>query len=108
MFKKILVPLDGSAVAEAILPQVTELARVHDAELVLLRVALAHEFPGSDPIEAQVRAVGEAEKYLEALRQELEGRGPRGGTPLAARNAQKAGTGPRASNAGGWETRVTR
>jgi nucleotide-binding universal stress UspA family protein len=75
--KKILEPLGGSAVAEAILPQVTELARVHDAELVLLRVALAHEFPGSDPIEAQVRAVGEAEKYLEALELELQGRGLR-------------------------------
>ncbi len=77
MFKQILVPLDGSALAEAILPQVTELARVHDAELVLLRVALAHAFPGADPTEAQLQAVRESEKYLEEVEKELKARGLR-------------------------------
>ena len=75
MFKKILVPLDGSALAEAILPQVTELARVHNAELVVLRVALAHAFPGADPTEAQLQAVRESEKYLEGVEQGLKGGG---------------------------------
>ncbi len=77
MFKKILVPLDGSAVAEAILPQVTELARVHDAEMVVLRVALAHSFPGADPTEAQLHVVQESEKYLEEVEQGLKGGGLR-------------------------------
>lgn len=77
MFKKILVPLDGSALAEAILPQVTELVRVHDAELVILRVALAHGFPGADPTEAQLHAVRESEKYLEEVEKGLKGRGLR-------------------------------
>jgi nucleotide-binding universal stress UspA family protein len=77
MFKKILVPLDGSALAEAILPQVTELARVHGAELVILRVALAHAFPGADPTEAQLQAVRESEKYLEGVEQSLKGGGLR-------------------------------
>ena len=48
MFRRILVPLDGSALAEAILPQVEELAGLHGAEVVLLRVGLAHSFPGSE------------------------------------------------------------
>jgi len=77
MFKKILVPLDGSALAEAILPQVTELARVPDAELVILRVALAHAFPGADPTEAQLQAVRESEKYLEEVGKGLKGAGLR-------------------------------
>ena len=74
MYKKILVPLDGSALAEAILPHVTEVARIHNAEVVLLRVALAHAFPGVDPTEGQVEAVREAEKYLEAMEKEQKER----------------------------------
>ncbi len=75
MFKKILVPLDGSALAEAIVPQVTELVRLHGAELVILRVALAHGFPGVDPTEAQLQAVRESEKYLEGVEKDLKARG---------------------------------
>ncbi len=67
MFKKILVPLDGSTLAEAILPQVTELAKSLGAEVLLLRVAIAHVFPGVDPTEEEVRVVREAEEYVEAL-----------------------------------------
>ena len=57
MFRCILVPLDGSALAEAILSQVEELAGLHGSEVVLLRVGLAHSFPGSDPTQGQVQAV---------------------------------------------------
>lgn len=71
MFARILVPLDGSALAEAILPQVTELATLHGAEVVLLRVALAHTFPGTNQTEAQVQAVQEAEAYLAGVLQSL-------------------------------------
>jgi nucleotide-binding universal stress UspA family protein len=38
MFRKILVPLDGSQLAESILPHVITLARCADGEVVLLRV----------------------------------------------------------------------
>lgn len=38
MFKKILVPLDGSELSEAILPHVSKLAKSVGAEVVLLRV----------------------------------------------------------------------
>jgi nucleotide-binding universal stress UspA family protein len=77
MFRKILVPLDGSALAEAILPQVTELAKNVGAELLLLRVAIAHVFPGVDPTEEEVRVVREAEEYVEALADKLAKKGAR-------------------------------
>ena len=64
MFKKILVPLDGSKLAEGILPQVEQLAKIHGSEVTLLRVALEHIFEGTDPIEYQVKMVREAENYL--------------------------------------------
>ncbi len=75
MFKRILVPLDGSPAAEAILPQATELARLTGAELVLLRVALPDEFPGDLLAEAQRRTVRDAEIYLHALEQRLKEEG---------------------------------
>lgn len=37
-FRRILVPLDGSALAASILPRVEDFAAIHDAEVVLLRV----------------------------------------------------------------------
>ena len=77
MFRKILVPLDGSALAEAILPRVTELAKDLGAELLLLRVAIAHVFPGVDPTQEEVRVVREAEEYVEALADKLAGKGAR-------------------------------
>ncbi len=77
MFSRILVPLDGSPLAEAILPEVMELAALHGAEVMLLRVALTHAFPGVNQTDAQVRAVEEAEGYLAGVRQRLEARGIR-------------------------------
>ncbi len=38
MYKKILVPLDGSELAEAVLPHVKALAKSEGAEIVILRV----------------------------------------------------------------------
>jgi len=75
VLSRILVPLDGSPLAEAVMPQVAELAAVRKAEVVLLRVALAHAFPGADPVEAQVRAVDEAESYLGKLESDLVAQG---------------------------------
>ncbi len=39
MYKKILVALDNSPTDQAMLPHITELARVHGSELLLLHVA---------------------------------------------------------------------
>ena len=53
MFKKILVPLDGSELAAGILPQVAELAQKFQAELTLLHVC-----PGEEPEVAAAAAPG--------------------------------------------------
>jgi nucleotide-binding universal stress UspA family protein len=60
----ILVPLDGSELAETALPRAIDLARTAGARLLLLRAAEAHTPPGLDPAEAQIRVVEEAEGYL--------------------------------------------
>ncbi len=49
MFKKILVPLDGSELAEAVLPQVRSIAQCTGAEIVLLRVATAPTYEYATP-----------------------------------------------------------
>ena len=80
MFKRILVPLDGSDLAEKILPKAKELADKYQAELILLRVfepeqALASPVSSFDTYhlvvsvkEAKVRA----RKYLEELKKGLK------------------------------------
>ena len=77
MYQCILVPLDGSTLAEGILPHVQELAKSLAAELVLLRVAFTHVFPGYDPTQAQVTTVQEAEDYVSGLAKRLQGEGVR-------------------------------
>lgn len=72
MFKRILVPLDGSPLSEAILPQVVELTHALGAEVTLLRVGQAHAFPGVDPkylVDEEVRVMQEAEAYLAIVAQ---------------------------------------
>lgn len=66
--KTILVPLDGSVLAEAALTPAIDLARERGAKLVLLRATEAHGSPLSDPTEAQVTAVRRAEEYLAGAR----------------------------------------
>ena len=75
-FAKILIPLDGSRVAEAALPKAEELVKGHPAAtLILLRAAEAAVFPGVDPVDAQVAVVHEAEEYLETVAQRLRASG---------------------------------
>ncbi len=78
MFKKILVPLDGSRLSEAILPHVSQLAKSSGAEVVLLRVATvqvqAMSYPGVYPLPPYALAPAperdlhaEAEGYLQRV-----------------------------------------
>ena len=60
----ILVPLDGSPLAEGALPRAAEIAGASGARVILLRAAHAHAYPGADPIEAQVAVIRDAEHYL--------------------------------------------
>lgn len=72
--ERILVPLDGSALSEAIVPIAEALARDHDAELLLLRAVPTRTGRGSDPTEPEVN-VGEAERYLARIAAQLHARG---------------------------------
>jgi nucleotide-binding universal stress UspA family protein len=66
--RTLLVPLDGSPLAETALGPALELAAANpDATLVLMRAAEATTLPGRSPIEDQVRVVREAEQYLDAV-----------------------------------------
>jgi nucleotide-binding universal stress UspA family protein len=73
---KIMVPLDGSDLAESALVDAFDLA-TRDGVVILMRATEAHVLPGCDPILAQIEAVAEAEKYLAALTAGLEQRGIR-------------------------------
>jgi nucleotide-binding universal stress UspA family protein len=72
--KRILVPLDGSALAEAAIAKATEVAG-DGCTLMLLRAAEAHTLPGVDPTEAQVEVVRDAEEYLAAVATRLKEQG---------------------------------
>lgn len=73
--KRLLVPLDGSPLAESILPVVEEWAKEDKAEVFLLRAVLVRHLPGCEDAEAQARAVGEGEDYLKGIADRLERRG---------------------------------
>jgi nucleotide-binding universal stress UspA family protein len=60
---KIMVPLDGSRLAEVALPEAFEFGR-RGATLLLLRAAEASRLPAADPTESQVAIIREAEGYL--------------------------------------------
>ncbi len=75
-FKKILVPLDGSSVAEGALRRTIGLAK-EGARVILLRAAEAHTLPMADAAEAQVEVVREAEEYLAGVKARLEKAGVR-------------------------------
>jgi nucleotide-binding universal stress UspA family protein len=75
-FETVLVPLDGSALAEAALPMAEEVLRDNpEATLVLMRAAWVTTLPGVDPVSAEVAAVKEAEDYLEEVAGRLRQRG---------------------------------
>ena len=75
MYKSILVPLDGSTLAEAILPEIEKIARYTQARIILLRVCRAHVFPGRDPTEVEIEVVRRAEGYLSVIRDRLAAEG---------------------------------
>ena len=63
--ERILVPLDGSQLAEMALPTAVELlSNAPGATIILLRAAETRSLPGVDPVDAQASAVREAESYL--------------------------------------------
>src|SRR5688572_21145980 len=78
MYKKILVPLDGSGLAEMALPHAVEIARGTGSEVLLLRVVVSplRDIPPADTtadahVTAWRSAQEETEKYLAGVRSEL-------------------------------------
>lgn len=76
MFERILIPLDGSATAEAILPQIRRLLHWEDAEVVLLR-AIVPAIPETDYIAPPPELVKGAKEYVAALEKKLADEGVR-------------------------------
>lgn len=80
MYKTILVPLDGSKCAEAILPHVAAMAKSFEADLVLM-TAVDHAPPSVTRIGEQSekeyveKEQSEAESYLEEQKKKLEKEG---------------------------------
>lgn len=84
MYQRVLVPLDGSRVAEAILPFIEQIAGPLDMEVLLVRVvpltsmevaAMAKEAQLGEPIFKELDAQG----YLEPLVASLKAKGVRAG-----------------------------
>jgi nucleotide-binding universal stress UspA family protein len=75
MFEHILVPLDGSALAERVLPHVVAIARTFDARVTLLRTVEGEQGADSqctiDPLNWEIRK-SEAQAYLEETAQSLD------------------------------------
>lgn len=67
MFKKILVPLDGSKLAEKILPQVEKLVKHCQAEVHLMRVVVSYKVEPREEKEEREQLIQEAWGYLEKI-----------------------------------------
>ena len=82
MYKRALVPLDGSMIAEAIVPFILEIAGPLDMEVVLLRVAVPAPpvlFEGASQVivDDVDKLRSEAEEYLASIATALRARGVR-------------------------------
>lgn len=87
MYRKILVPLDGSKVAEGVLPHAKDLAYSQGAELILLTVGAnpAMDFAFSDPGLARSAITEQEErtqKYISEIEDQLKAAGFRTSTVL--------------------------
>jgi len=76
MFNRILVPLDGSSLAECVLPHTVAVAQAFDSQITLLRVLERPHGPALtqaiDPLEWQLIKT-EAEAYLNGVANHLQG-----------------------------------
>lgn len=95
MFKRILVPLDGSTLAERAIPHAEEFARIFGSSIMLLQVldpTSFHEHPSPvDPLSWQIRKA-EADMYMEGIAARI--RAELNENPADAEGAQNQGKGP--------------
>ena len=65
MFGKVLVPLDGSEMAEAVLPHVEDIAKRYSAEVILLRVvATPHDRSAASLFQPPLAVPGSTEDVI--------------------------------------------
>ena len=81
MFKRILVPLDGSKLAETVIPIASDLAKRYKAKLILFHV-LEKEVPDAIHGQRHLGQVEEARNYLNTLADQLAADGVRVETDL--------------------------
>ncbi len=81
MYKRALIPLDGSMVAESILPFILEVAGPLDMEVALLRVLVPVPPMTVEGMQVVIEDAGrlraEAEEYLASIAAELRAKGVR-------------------------------
>jgi len=76
MFHTLLVPLDGSELAERAVPYAIRLAQASHARLVLMQAVLAPPpatLDGADWERIQVDAIAEVSTYLEEMAESMSG-----------------------------------
>jgi nucleotide-binding universal stress UspA family protein len=80
MFKRILIPLDSSKLAECVLPHLVAIARICEPEVHLMRVSepfgVTARLRMIDPVDWQIRKA-EAESYLSEIASRLQNAGLR-------------------------------
>ena len=85
MFKRILLPLDSSRLAECVLPHLVAIAQICDPEVQLLRVlepfGVTARMRLIDPVDWQIRKA-EAESYLSGIAERLQNAGLRVSTQV--------------------------
>src|SRR5208337_813831 len=74
-FERILVPLDGSACAEMILPTVEKFAADYKSSIALVQAVFVRSFPGKNLTEAEMEAVKQGEDYLKKMAEQLKAKG---------------------------------
>ena len=85
MFKRIILPLDSSKLAECVLPHLLAIAHICEPEVQLLRVlepfGVTARMRMIDPVDWQIRKA-EAESYLSGIAKRLQDAGMRVSTNL--------------------------
>ncbi|HEY8852637.1 MAG TPA: universal stress protein [Gemmatimonadaceae bacterium] len=78
-FRRIVVPLDGSTLAEQILPRVLTLAKLEEADIILLNVLLPHSYSQKEIIDPSLpwweKDISVAQTYLFRIAGKLRGEG---------------------------------
>ena len=75
MYESVLIPLDGSELAESILTELDQIAITSGTRLVLIRVCSVHTISNSYVSETRSQIVQEAESYLENMKARLNSKG---------------------------------